>query len=191
MVRYSRYSGKISNPVLAAAALLIFLSLLLQSVLGTAYYSLAMNAYASVSSPPVILQNGTAGTCTIYANNTSAKVNVANTTYDYVLRVNNTIADSWQIRLKKYADSNINRLQNCTIYFHNSTDGTSSQVHIENGAYTQDTGTWYNLPSLATIYIAITVVTNSTGTSHVHSYLEILTPNTSTYAQYVIAFEIT
>lgn len=111
-------------------------------------------------------------------------------TYDYVLRVNNTVTDSWQIRLKKYSDS-ISRLQNCTIYFHNSTDGISGQIYIENGDYTQDVGSWYNLPSLATIYIAITAEANSTGTSYVYVYLKILVPGKSTYSQYVITFEIT
>jgi len=112
-------------------------------------------------------------------------------TFNYVLRVNNTETDSWQIRLKKYSDSNISRLQNCSIYFHNSTDGTSDQIYIENGAYTQDVGPWYNLPSLETIYIAMTVEASSTGTSYVYVYLEILIPDTTTYAQYIITFEIT
>ncbi|MCW4001640.1 MAG: hypothetical protein NWE97_00410 [Candidatus Bathyarchaeota archaeon] len=112
-------------------------------------------------------------------------------TYDYVLRVNNTVTDSWQIRLKKYSDSNINRLQNCTIYFHNSTDGTSSQIDIQDGSYTNQTGPWYDLGDSETIYIALTVQANSTATSYICTYLEIRTPNTTTYAQYVITFEIT
>jgi hypothetical protein len=112
-------------------------------------------------------------------------------TYDYVLRVNNTVTDSWQIRLKKYADSNISRLQNCTIYFHNSTDGTSNQIIIENGFYIKQTGPWYDLGDSETIYIAMTVQANSAATSCVYAYLEIRTPNTTTYAQYVITFEIT
>jgi hypothetical protein len=112
-------------------------------------------------------------------------------TYDYVLIINNTETDSWQVRLKKYSDSNINRIQNCTIYFHNSTDGTSGQTYIVNGAYTQDVGPWYNLPSLATIYIAMTVQANSLETSYVYVYLEVIIPNTTTYAQYVVTFVIT
>ncbi len=115
----------------------------------------------------------------------------AATSYDYVLRVNNTVTDSWQIRLKKYSDNNINRLQNCTIYFHNSTDGTSNQILIENGAFTQNVGPWYNLSSSATIYIAMMVEATSTGTSYVNAYLEILVPDTMVYAQYIITFEIT
>jgi hypothetical protein len=111
--------------------------------------------------------------------------------YDYVLRVNNIDTDSWQIRLKKYADSTISRLENCTVYFHNSTNEVSGQIYIENGAYTQDVGPWYNLSSLTTIYIAMTAEANSTATSYVSTYLEILTPSTTTYSQYIITFEIT
>jgi len=112
-------------------------------------------------------------------------------TYDYVLRVNNTVTDSWEIRLKKYSNFSINRLENCTIYFHNSTDGTSGQIVIDNGSFNQTEGYWYDLSSLETIYIAITVEANSTGTSYVYTYLEIRKLNTTTYLQYKITFEIT
>ncbi|MDH5782968.1 MAG: hypothetical protein OEZ35_04815, partial [Candidatus Bathyarchaeota archaeon] len=115
----------------------------------------------------------------------------ASSTYDYVLRVNNTVTDSWQIRLKKYSNSSIGRLQNCTIYFHNSTDGASGQIIIENGLFINQTGPWYDLDNSETIYIAMKVEANSTATSYVRTYLEILTPSTTTYAQYIITFEIT
>ena len=46
----------------------------LQSVAGSAYYSIVMQAYGTVSSPPVILEEGIAGSSTIYTNKTSAKV---------------------------------------------------------------------------------------------------------------------
>lgn len=111
--------------------------------------------------------------------------------YNYVLRVNNTVTDSWEIRLKKYSDTSIGRLHNCTIYFHNSTDGSSTQIYIENGLFNQTEGSWYNLDSLETIYIAMTVEANSTGTSYVYTYLEVRTPGTTTYLQYRIVFEIT
>jgi hypothetical protein len=108
-------------------------------------------------------------------------------TYDYVLGVNNTAVSSWQVRLKQYSDSGIGRLLNCTIYFHDSTGGaTSSQIVIQNGTYTIQTGTWYNLGNSTTIYIAITIRANSVGTSYVNTYLEVLTPGTTTYAQYVV-----
>jgi len=96
-----------------------------------------------------------------------------------------------QIRLKEFSDSAISRLQNCIIYFHNSIDGTSNQIVIENGGYTQGVGPWYDLGDSDTIYIVMTVEANSTGTSYVYVYLEVLIPNTTTSAQYIIVFEIT
>jgi hypothetical protein len=111
-------------------------------------------------------------------------------TYDYVLGANNIITSSWQVRLKEYSSSGIARLQNCTISFHNSTDGTSNQIVIENGSFTTQTGSWYNLGSLETIYIAMTVRASSMGTSYIYAYLEVLIPGTTTYAQYITTFEV-
>jgi hypothetical protein len=117
-------------------------------------------------------------------------VQSAETSFNYVLRVNNTVTDTWQVRLKTIADSNISRLQNCTIYFHNSTDGTSNQIIIENGAFINDTGSWYDLGSLETIYIAMTVHANNAGTTHITTYLEVRVPNTTSYMQHIILFRI-
>jgi hypothetical protein len=111
--------------------------------------------------------------------------------FDYVLRVNNTVAASWQIRLRKYADTSISRLENCTIYLHNSTDGNSNQLVVEAGVFENDTGAWYDVGSLETIYIAMAVEANSTGTSNIYAFLEIRFLGSSTYLQYIIAFEIT
>lgn len=113
------------------------------------------------------------------------------TTYDYILRVNNTATDAWEIRLKKYSDSGVSRLQNCTIHFHNLTDGTSAQIVVENGSFESETGPWYDLGNLETIYIAITVEANNMGTAYVDTYLEIRAPSATTYVQYEIAYEIT
>ena len=73
--------GHISNPRAASRSVLPVVSILI--LLGSAwtseasaYYSLTMESQATVSSPEVILQNGTAGTSTIHTNNTSAKVSV-------------------------------------------------------------------------------------------------------------------
>jgi len=112
-------------------------------------------------------------------------------TYDYVLRVNNTVTDAWEIRLKKYSDSSVSRLQNCTIYFHNFTDGASAQIAVENGSFESEMGPWYDLDSLETIYIAMTVEANSMGTAYVYAYLEIRAQSTNTYVQYKVAFEMT
>ncbi|UCH32324.1 MAG: DUF2341 domain-containing protein, partial [Candidatus Bathyarchaeota archaeon] len=111
--------------------------------------------------------------------------------YNYVLRVNNTVADSWQIRLKEFSTSNISRLQNCTIYFQNSSDGTSRQIYIQNGLYVNQTGPWFDQGNSATIYLVMKVKASTKGTSYLYAYLEVRIPNTTTYAQYIIAFEIT
>ena len=61
----------------------VLLGYSLQSVAGNAYYSNELQNYVTVSSPPVILQKGTAGTSTIYTNNTSAKASVEAPLFDY------------------------------------------------------------------------------------------------------------
>jgi len=112
--------------------------------------------------------------------------------YDYVLKIVNQVSDSWKIRLRAYSQSNIARLGNCTIYFHNATDGTSGQIYIISGSYTQQTGPWYDLPvSPAERYIALTLEADSSEVSYVYVYLDILVPDKTTYAQYILTFEIT
>ena len=116
----------------------------------------------------------------------------ASSSYDYVLKIVNQVSDSWKIRLKAYSQSNIARLNNCTIYFHDSTDGTSGQIYIISGAYSQQTGPWYDLPSSpAERYIALFLTANNSEVSYVNVYLEILIPDKTTYAQYVLTFEFT
>jgi len=113
-------------------------------------------------------------------------------TYDYVLKIVNQISDAWKIRLKAYSQSNIGRLTNCTIYIRSSSDGTSRQIYIENGSYVNQTGSWYDLPaSPAERYIVVSLQATNSEVSYVYVYLEILVPNKTTYAQYVITFEIT
>jgi hypothetical protein len=112
--------------------------------------------------------------------------------YNYVLKIVNQVSDAWKIRLTAYSQSNIGRLNNCTIYFRNSSDGTSRQIYIQNGAYVTQIGPWYDLPaSPAERYIAITLDASATGESYVYVYLEILIPDKTTYARYILRFEIT
>jgi hypothetical protein len=117
----------------------------------------------------------------------------SSTNYNYVIRiVNQEVSDTWKIRLRACSQSNIGRLNNCTIYFRNSSDGTSRQIYIQNGAYVNQTGSWYDLPaSPAERYIAVTLDASNSEVSYVYVYLEILVPNKTTYAQYVLTFEIT
>jgi hypothetical protein len=130
-------------------------------------------------------------------NGTSARISADAPTltpanYNYVLKVVNNVSDLWKIRLKAYSQSNIGCLDNCTIYFRNASDGTSGQVYIVNGNYTQQTGPWYDLPaSPAERYIAVTLQANNSTVSYMNVYLEILIPDKTTYAQYVLTFEFT
>ena len=147
----------------------------------------------TVSSPPVVLQAGTTGTNLIYTNGTSARVSAAaSATYDYVLKIVNQVSASWKIRLRAYSQSNLARLNNCTIYFHNDTDGTSGQIYVVSGNYTQQTGPWYDLPSSpAERYIALFLDASNSEISYINVYLDILVPDKTTYAQYILTFEIT
>jgi hypothetical protein len=164
-----------------------------QGVIGTEKYSILSLSHGTVSSPPVLLENGTAGTSIIYMNNTSAKVDTPASipTYDYVLKIVNNVSDAWKIRLNAYSQNNIGRLNNCAINFYNSTYNISQQIIIANGNYTQQTGTWYDLKSSAMVYISMTLQASDSQVSQIFVYLGILTPNRTTYAQYVLTFEIT
>ena len=184
---------KIRRSILLVSLVFILFYSASQGVVGTEKYSIPSLSHGTVSSPPVPLENGTAGTSTIYTNNTSARVdtNASIPAYDYVLRIVNHVSDAWKIRLKAYAQNNIGRLTNCTINFHNSTNGTSQQINILNGNYTRQTGMWYDLKSLDTVYVSMTLQASDSQVSEIFIYLEILTPNRTTYAQYVLTFEIT
>jgi hypothetical protein len=110
--------------------------------------------------------------------------------YDYVLRVVNQVSDAWNITVKSYNSSNLSRLSSTMISFHDGT--SSSQIIINNGNITQSEGSPYVLAGNATIYISMsTLQATNAGTSYLHVYLKILTPNTTTYLLYVITFEIT
>jgi len=113
----------------------------------------------------------------------------ASPTYNYLLRMNENHGTNWKVRLRAYDQSNIGRLNNCSIYIYDGSNST--QVAILNGAYTQQTGPWYDLTASDVEYIWMCVEASSAGTSYVYVYLEILVPNTTTYAQYTLTFAIT
>jgi hypothetical protein len=106
-----------------------------------------------------------------------------------VLKIVNQATNAWSINLNVYNSSNTGRLSSMTISFH---DGSmNDQTLISNGSITQSQGAPYTLPggSGFTVFISVgNLVTNATGTSYLYVYLKILTPNTTTYALYVITF---
>ncbi len=190
MVKYRRECGRLRRVIWGALALFFFFCLLLQNVAGIAYYSLLTASSTAVSSPPVELQEGTAGNSTIYANKTSALVSVGSSgDFNYVLNMTEKHGFSWKIRLKAYDCSSITRLDNCSINIYDGSNST--QIVIFNGVFESQTGPWYDLNTSDTEYIWMHVETSSAGTSYVYAYLEILVPDKTTYARYVITFEIT
>ena len=178
--------------MLIVGTLLLSLNLLSPTTSASTYASLLEQPSAAITPPAVVLQEGTAGNSTIYANSTSAKVSVAapSSAYDYVLSVVNQATSDLKINLRVYGSSNIGRLSNATISFH---DGTlSDQIVVSDGNITQSQGALYNLAGNATICIEISNLQASTAdTSYLYVYLKVLVPNTTTYSLYVITFEIT
>jgi hypothetical protein len=144
--------------------------------------------------PLVILENSANNTSTIYASGTSAKVSInANTTpitYNYSLNIVNNNASSWEVRLEYFNYSNIERI-NTTIVLHDNFT-SKEQITVSNGSINQ-TNNYYNLTDDATIHVGVmNLVENpSEGTTILHVYLKIKTPNTTNYTLYIITFEFT
>jgi hypothetical protein len=83
--------------------------------------------------------------------------------------------------------AHIQVLENCTVSFKNET----AQVMILDGAYTQSTGGWTNLPSLDSLHIVVDVSSLKVGSAKICMYLDVRVPGTSSYASYVIHLKIT
>jgi hypothetical protein len=155
---------------------------------GSTFFYIPIQTSTSIDPPQVTLQNVTTNVV-VYTNNTSAKVTVLNNTNNLdVLQTLNQTNDDWQLQLIKYNDTNIARLTNCSIWFHNETI-TSVQIEIINGSYNLTSGNLYDFT--INTNITITASTNTTGISLIHTYLKILKPDTSTYSLCIITFEIT
>jgi len=116
----------------------------------------------------------------------------ASSTYDYVLKVVNQVANNWTVNLQVYNSFNISRLSSLNISLH---DGTSSnQIAVSNGSIIKSEGEPYDLPGgvNSTIYMSMSnLQANTTDTSYLYVHLKIQKPNTTTYMLYVITFEIT
>lgn len=110
--------------------------------------------------------------------------------YDYVLRINNEVTDSWIINLQVYESINITRLSSVKISFY---DGSSSdQIIINEGTLTQSEGPNYNLVGNGAVFIEIThLQTTSSDTSYIYVHLKIRKQNAGIYMLYKLIFEIT
>jgi hypothetical protein len=107
---------------------------------------------------------------------------------DYALRVTNTGADLYQVRLVRVSDTNMDRIINCTIYLSSG----ETQLQVIDGAFTQTTGTWANLPASSSLNILIEASTvHLQYPSVIEAQLEVLRSGTSTYTKFPIQFTIT
>jgi hypothetical protein len=110
----------------------------------------------------------------------AALLQVWTNNYDYVLSSTSQKAYDQNITLTLYNFSNIYRLSNCTIWFH---DGTQSvQIKITDGVVTQSSGPIFALPAGSFRYIAAYVQQSSPGTSTLSIRLEAKTQNSIVYA---------
>jgi hypothetical protein len=99
--------------------------------------------------------------------------------YDYILSASSQKTYDQNITLTLNNYNNINRLNNCTVWFH---DGVQSvQIKIINGVVTQSSGQNYLLPASSSLYIAVYVEQNSVGTSTLYLRLEAKTQNSIVY----------
>jgi hypothetical protein len=99
--------------------------------------------------------------------------------YDYILSATSQKTYDQNITLTLNNYSNINRLNNCTVWFH---DGVQSvQIKIINGVVTQNSGQNYLLAASSSRYIAVYVEQNSVGTSTLYLRLEAKTQNSIVY----------
>lgn len=105
--------------------------------------------------------------------------------YNFVLKIVNRASESWKVRLRAYAQSNIEHLVNCSVYFRSETS-VSVQIQILNGKYSQHYGEWYDLAGLGSIYLAMEISAKNSETTSIYAFLEVLIPNTSTYNLMVI-----
>jgi hypothetical protein len=100
--------------------------------------------------------------------------------------VNNN-ASHWEVKLE-YDDCIDIIHVNTTIVLHNNISSLW-QIKIEGGIKRQN-DTYYDLADNATIHIGVqNLVGISSGTTILHTYLRIKTPNKTTYALYEITFE--
>ncbi|MBN2334257.1 hypothetical protein JXL21_01775, partial [Candidatus Bathyarchaeota archaeon] len=107
---------------------------------------------------------------------------------DYALRVINSGADLYTVRLVRVSDSNIDRLVNCTIYLSSG----ETQLQVIDGGFTMTTGTWANLPAASSLDILIEASTvHLQYASVIDAELEVLRDSTSTYTRLPIQFTIT
>jgi len=109
--------------------------------------------------------------------------------YDYVLKVSNQGINVWSIFLTESSDSNIARLSNLTIWFHDGS-GISKQIQVIDGSYTQTSGGAYSLPPGGTVYIAIAAGATSSDASSIVARLRAMLLSSGVSEELTITFNV-
>jgi hypothetical protein len=184
---------KIVTPRIFLSVLLV-LTLLISAIYfpynakASTYSINLLKNFLTIEHPYVILQNGTDNVSDIYLNGTSAKIRITNSsTYNYSLNIVNNNSSSWKVKLECFNSSGLN-YTNATIVLHNNTT-SFWQIKIEGGSLSQNNA-YFDLAVNATIYIGVqNLVSVSSGTTILNTYLRIKIPDKTTYALYIITFE--
>ena len=153
---------------------------------------MVMQAYATVSSPPVILEEGNySGTTTIYTNKTSAKVNVAAPLFDYVDNNGSNVDES----ADKGTHSNFTAQQagpdsiNDTLTEENTGEtGVGTEYPIQNMNFTSDTSSWDFILISGTDFAG---GWDNTGQSGGSAYIDVTTRNEAGEAYWNQSFTAT
>jgi hypothetical protein len=107
--------------------------------------------------------------------------------HDYALRITNTGADPYTVRLNHLGNANIDRLINCTIYL--SLGGT--QIQVLDGSVTQTQGGWVSLGGFSSLNILISASSIARDNdSVITAEVEALKTGTSTYTKLPIQLVI-
>jgi len=109
--------------------------------------------------------------------------------FDYVLKVFNAGSNAWTMFLSKSSDSNLGRLSNMTIWFHDG-EGVSRQIQVINGSYTQTSGSSYNLFVTGTVYIAVACSSSSAGNSTIVVKLKAMVLGSGVSEELQVTFNI-
>lgn len=107
--------------------------------------------------------------------------------HNYTLRITNTGADAYSVRLNHLGNSDIGRLINCTIYLSSG----STQLEVLGGSVTQSQGGWVGLGGFSSLDI---LVSSSSTTrdpkSTLSAEVEAMKTGTSTYTKLPVKFVI-
>lgn len=184
-------SFEVFSAVLLVLTFLIFSLNSLYSVKAHPYSIRISQSSSKIENPTVILQEGIDNVSIVYMNKTSAKitinVNTSQPTFNHTLNILNNSPNSSEVKLE-YVDGSGLNYTNATLILHDDSFSLS-QILIEGGNISQNT-LYYNLAGNSTIYIGVqNLVGNISGTTILHTYLQIKELNKKIYALYEITFE--